>query len=103
DVANTIVADASPGGECASAGFLVDNGHNLDAGTTCGLGGPAVVDLGPLQHNSPGPSYILTRALGPQSEAIDAADDSLAPKTDARGVKRPKGPHSDNGAYGLIP
>jgi predicted outer membrane repeat protein len=106
-IANSIVADATPGGECA--GFVTfSNGHNLDAGTSCNFHNTGDIsngnaDLGPLQHNPPGPSYVLTRALGPQSEAIDAADDALAPAKDARGVERPQGPHSDIGAYELVP
>ena len=41
-------------------------------------------------------------ALLTDSSAIDAADDTLAPTTDARGITRPQGIHSDIGAYEYV-
>jgi predicted outer membrane repeat protein len=52
--------------------------------------------LGPLANNG-GPTK--THALLKGSPAINTGDDSLAPSTDQRGVKRPQGPHVDIGAY----
>jgi hypothetical protein len=40
-------------------------------------------------------------ALGAGSLAIDAAEDSLCPATDQRGIARPQGPHCDIGAFEL--
>jgi hypothetical protein len=52
--------------------------------------------LGALANNG-GPTK--THALLAGSPAINAGDDTLAPSTDERGVKRPQGPHVDIGAY----
>ena len=52
--------------------------------------------LGPLQDNG---GFTQTMALGPGSPAIDAADDSVCPATDQRGVPRPQGAGCDMGAF----
>ncbi|OIO89861.1 MAG: hypothetical protein AUJ92_20345 [Armatimonadetes bacterium CG2_30_59_28] len=43
--------------------------------------------------------YTQTIPIEDEGSAIDAADDSVAPKTDQRGVSRPQGAHADIGAY----
>ena len=99
---NTIVSD-SLGGNCAGA--VTSAGHNLDSGTTCGLG--AIGDLsgvnallGPLAANG---GTTDTHALLPGSAAIDTGDDAGCPATDQRGKPRPQGPGCDIGAYELSP
>ncbi len=52
--------------------------------------------LGPLQNNG-GSTRTMALALG--SPAIDAADDSICPDLDQRGLVRPQGTHCDMGAY----
>jgi hypothetical protein len=56
--------------------------------------------LAPLAYNG---GRTPTMALLPASPAIDAADDSVCPQTDQRGVPRPKGLASDIGAFELSP
>jgi CSLREA domain-containing protein len=87
---NTIIANSLSGGDCF--GSITDGGYNLDSDGTCGLD-PANGSLpntnpmlGPLQDNG-GPTW--TRALLPDSPAIDAGDDAQCPPTDQRGVIRP--------------
>jgi hypothetical protein len=65
-----------------------------------GYPGPGNLDadplLGPLQDNG---GFTQTMALGPGSPARDAADDSICPATDQRGVPRPQGAGCDMGAF----
>lgn len=81
---------------------LVSGGHNLVQDASCN---PVASDLitgdaqiGPLADNG-GPTW--THALLAGSQAIDAADDSLCPVVDQRGVARPQGPHCDIGSFEL--
>ena len=93
-VSDSILANSPSGGECATAyaGPLMDGGHNLDSGSTCGfdpvLGSLSNTDplLGPLQDNG-GPT--LTYALLPGSPAIDAARQELCLESDQRGFAVP--------------
>lgn len=103
-VRNTIVADG-----CSGTGTpaVTSQGHNLDAGNTCGfaaLGDLTNRDplLGPLANNG-GPTGLPTLALGATSPAIDAGDNATCPTTDARGVPRPHGSVCDIGAFELSP
>ena len=79
---------------------LTSGGHNLVQDGSCS---PAASDLiagdsriGPLADNG-GPTW--THALLPGSPALDAADDTVCPATDQRGIARPQGPHCDIGSY----
>jgi len=89
-ITNSILANSLAGGDCSGA--IIDGGHNLDSDGTCGLdpanGSLPNTDplLGPFQDNG-GPTW--TRALLPNSPAIDAGDDTQCPPTDQRGVYRP--------------
>ena len=92
---NTIVA-GNGGGNCAfggGAGF--SGGHNLQFGdATCGGAAVANPLLSPLADNG-GPTQ--TMALGAGSPAIDAADGTVAPATDQRGL-----PRADGNADGVV-
>ncbi|MFZ1426924.1 MAG: right-handed parallel beta-helix repeat-containing protein [Geminicoccaceae bacterium] len=85
---------------CTSA--ITSLGHNLDSGTTCGLGGPgdlAGVDpqLEPLAKNG---GLTRTHALPPSSAAVDAASSGSCVPYDQRGVRRQgQGSACDIGAY----
>lgn len=91
---NTVVTNntAPTGAQCSEP--VLDNGHNLDSGTTCGFdvnkGSLNNTDplLGPLADNG-GPT--LTMTLLPGSPAINAGDNALIPidvTTDQRGFPR---------------
>lgn len=96
---NTIVADGCSG---TAAPVVTTQGHNLDAGTTCGF-----TAAGDLANRNP-----LLGAFGPHggstglpvlplmagSPAIDAGDNTTCPTTDARGIARPAGAVCDIGA-----
>ena len=108
NVVNTVIF----GNRSATApncnGIITSLGHNLlsdnvgcpFASTASDLVGtaPTPIDplLGALQDNG---GITPTHALSEGSPAIDAADDTLAPETDQRGVSRPLGEASDIGAY----
>jgi CSLREA domain-containing protein len=86
-VRNTILA-GNDAGNCTEQSTSL--GNNLDTGSTCGFDEPGDVsggtaDLDPLADNG-GPTR--TRALGPNSDAIDAG--ASCPDIDQRGVARPK-------------
>jgi hypothetical protein len=88
---NTIIASNS-GGNCAiEPGSTFTGGHNLQFGdSTCTgvtVGNPL---LGPLAGNG---GTTQTMALGTGSPAIDAADWTLAPPLDQRGIARTDGDH----------
>jgi hypothetical protein len=83
-----------------TVGNVVSGGNNLIQDDSCN---PAASDLvgadaklGPLASNG-GPTQ--THALLAGSSAIDAANDTLCPATDQRGINRPQGAHCDIGAY----
>jgi hypothetical protein len=108
---NTLLA-GNGGANCVTEnGNIVDGGHNLDSGGSCGFSASHAsfthVDprLGLLQINPVGPDSsgqaIATLALLPGSLAIDAGDDAECPSTDERGLVRPQpaGGHCDIGAY----
>jgi PKD repeat protein len=86
---NTIVASNTL---TNCVGTILDGGHNIDLGDTCGFD-PANNSmpntdplLGPLTDNG---GDTWTHALLPGSPAIDAADPAFCPVTDQRGVSRP--------------
>lgn len=103
-LSNTLVANntAPTGAQCSDP--VLDNGHNLDSGATCGFStnkgslnntNPL---LGPLANNG-GPT--LTMALLPGSPAINAGDNALIPggiTTDQRGFPRVQNGTVDIGA-----
>jgi hypothetical protein len=65
-------------------------------GVTCTAISAADPRLGTLGNYG---GSVQTIPLLPQSSAIDTANDSQCPATDARGVARPIGPHCDIGAF----
>jgi hypothetical protein len=102
---NTILDQPSPVANCS--GTIIDGGHNIDLGNTCGFsaanGSLVNTDplLGPLADNG-GPTQTMALLTG--SPAINAGDDdtcaaALVNNLDQRGVSRPQGPHCDIGAY----
>jgi hypothetical protein len=110
-IANSILSDERNGAgtNCDnSGGQIVDDGYNLDSGTSCGFStsnhslSNTDPKLGPLAHNG-GPTQTTT--LLPGSPAIDAGGTSAngCPPTDQRGVSRPQGSACDIGAYEFVP
>ena len=99
-IANSIAANNNGANNCVITGALIDNGGNLDNGTTCGFGGLVGQNtnplLGPLANNG-GPTQTMALLSG--SPAINAGDDADCEATDQRGVARPQGSHCDIGAY----
>jgi beta-glucanase (GH16 family) len=86
--------------EGGAAAVLTSGGSNVISDGSCN---PIASDqsntdalLGPLADNG-GPT--LTHALLEGSPAIDAADDTVCPETDQRGVTRPQGSSCDVGSY----
>ena len=86
--------------EGGAAAVITSGGSNVISDGSCN---PIASDqsntdalLGPLTDNG-GPT--LTHALLEGSPAIDAADDTVCPETDQRGVARPQGPSCDVGSY----
>ena len=97
---NTIVANSPSGGNCF--GPITSLGYNLDSANTCAFTGTGDLIntnplLGPLALNAPGTTETLALLAG--SPAIDAADPTIFPPTDQRGMTRPQGPRADIGAY----
>ncbi len=95
-VANTILV-SNAGGNCgfdSATVAIIDGGHNLDDGTTCGFSGSNTnpqLDPAGLRDNG-GPTHTI--ALQPGSPAINAGDEALcaAPPVndvDQRGFVRP--------------
>ena len=104
-LANTILANSSNGGDCVNdGGTLTPAGVNLIEDGSCGASADPThfrtgdPQLGPLADNG-GPTQTMALLVG--SPAIDAAEDSLCPDTDQRGVARPHGAACDLGAYEL--
>jgi predicted outer membrane repeat protein len=99
-ITNTILAGspASVGGNCN--GFIINGGHNLDDGTTCGWGtargslSNTNPRLAPLASNG---GRTQTMALLANSPAIGRADPAWCPPTDQRGRGRWK--VCDSGAF----
>lgn len=86
---NTIIASNS-GGNCSfGAGSTFAGGHNLQFGDSTCTGAPVANPLLGTLANNGGPTQ--TMALGAGSPAIDAADWTLAPPLDQRGVARTDG------------
>jgi CSLREA domain-containing protein len=90
---NSLIADSPAGGDCLNNATILTNINNLIEDGSCNTGATDFVsgdpNLGPLQDNG-GPTF--TRALLPDSPAIDAAGDCtvfLDPDEDQRGVARP--------------
>jgi CSLREA domain-containing protein len=96
---NTIVAGSTTGVDCMILhGVITDGGHNLSSDDSCGFD-PANGSLpntdplvGPLQDNG-GPTWTYALLWG--SPAVDAGDEAPCPKTDQRGVTRPKDGNGD--------
>lgn len=101
NLVNTIVADNNTGGDCSNDGALISLGNNLDSDASCELDSDVssisggVAALISLTDNG-GPT--LTHALDANSDAIDAADNSLCPAIDQRGYERSDG-SCDIGAF----
>ncbi|THG33985.1 right-handed parallel beta-helix repeat-containing protein [Glaciibacter flavus] len=99
--ANTIF-DSSFSGSCS--GNIIDNGHNMETGDTCGLGSDSRSNTSPqLLGLAKNGGSTPTMDLATTSPARDAGDDvtcQAAPVdgVDQRGVYRPQGGHCDIGA-----
>jgi predicted outer membrane repeat protein len=95
NMSNSILADGL-GGYCNPGGLLGTSLSNWVQDGSCGatISGDPRLDV--LADNG-GPT--LTMALLPDSQAIDAGDDSVCPAIDQRNAVRPQGQHCDLGAY----
>jgi uncharacterized repeat protein (TIGR01451 family) len=101
-VLNSIVAGSSANGAvpcAADGGPITSGGHNIDLGRSCGFN--TTSDL----HNTDPRLGPLTTNYLPETEpplyaspAVDAADSTNCPSTDAIGTSRPQGPACDIGA-----
>jgi hypothetical protein len=88
-VQNSIVANQTVGGDCASA--VTTQGYNIESGTSCGF-----TETGDQQNTNPllealadngGPTQ--TRAVKSGSPALDASPNVGCPATDQRSAARP--------------
>ena len=107
---NTIVDDpTAPSEDCieSDGGAIDSEGHNIDAGSSCGLDKPGDLahtnpKLMPLSNNG---GSVETEALTAPaghvagSPAINAGTNTGCPAFDARGVTRPQNGTCDIGAY----
>jgi hypothetical protein len=98
-MANTLLADNIPGGNCGGA--LNDAGHNLSSDGTCSFNKTGSLNNLDPRLQTPldngGPTW--TAALLPGSPAIDAGDSTVAPTVDQRGYPRPIAAAPDIGAF----
>jgi CSLREA domain-containing protein len=100
---NTIVADASSGGNCyLTEGFTIhDLGGNIDDGSSCGftIAASSLPNTGPmLSALADNGGQTATMLPLPGSPAIDAVACDIPPGTDQRGIPRPQGELCDIGA-----
>jgi hypothetical protein len=96
-VGNGTDSDDNCNGATGYQSIITINGNNIDSGSTCGFA-PAQSNINPLidvLSDNGGPT--ATYALFSGSPAIDAADASLCPAVDQRGVQR--GASCDIGAF----
>lgn len=93
---NNRVRDVNCGGTVP----LSSLGYNLDSGAVCNLSGPGdMSNVSPhLQGEKDNGGYTRSRALAPNSPAIDAGDPDTCPAADQRGVARPVDGDGDSGA-----
>jgi uncharacterized repeat protein (TIGR01451 family) len=104
---NTIVANASSGGNCAYfEGAVSDGGYNLDSATSCDLTSTSDKtssnpQLGTLQSNGGQTSTMALASTSPAIDAIPTGTNGCGTTitTDQRGVARPQGSGCDIGAY----
>jgi chitodextrinase len=106
-VGSSIVANGVSGSNCSGPPF-VDNGYNLDTGSSCGFSSAAhsisntQPQLEALASNGGG---TQTMALPVKSAAVDAIPASVTGCTgsvDQRGIARPQGAGCDIGAFEVI-
>ena len=96
-ITNSIIAASLSSNNCSGA--IVNGGHNIDSGTSCGwdssIGSMSNTDpkLASLTLNPPGSTK--TNALLPGSPAIDTGNPAYCPSMDQRGVTRPLDGDSD--------
>jgi hypothetical protein len=108
-VSQSIVANGTGGGSnCSGSPAIVDGGHNIDTGTSCGFSAAnhsmtsTNPDLGPLASNG-GPTQTMALPAGsPAVNAVPVTAPGCTGGTDQRGVSRPQGLACDIGAYELI-
>lgn len=108
DVTNSIVANATSGGDCATSGdtpVFNTGGGNIDSDNSCGFidgtDQPGVNPLlGPLAANG---GATLTHMPQMGSPAIDGGVNASCEDSDQRGVSRPQGAGCDVGALERSP
>jgi len=104
-LANSVLDDASTGGDCA--GTFTDNGHNVSSDNTCGLGPNSIsssTTIGTLTLAANGSTGPQTAAITPTSSAAGIVPTAACTvNTDERGQPRPGIGYTtcDAGAYEL--
>ena len=104
-LANSVLDDASTGGDCA--GTFTDNGHNVSSDNTCGLGPNSIsssTTIGTLTLAANGSTGPQTAAITPTSSAAGIVPTAACTvHTDQRGQPRPGIGYTtcDAGAYEL--
>ena len=86
-----------------SPGNTVDDGYNIDSGTTCGFSNHALNSTDPLLNalaNNGGPTDTMSEKSN--SPALDSAGPGC-PGTDQRGTTRNGDGHCDRGAFEAVP
>jgi predicted outer membrane repeat protein len=103
---NSIIANSTSGGNCASGGFYPTNsGNNIDSGTTCGFGSAngSLSSTNPqLEALKDNGGATKTMALLPGSPAVNHVIWSApnnCPDDDQREYPRPYGTYCDIGAF----
>ena len=101
NLANSILANSTSGGDCANAGTIGNNTKNLIEDGSCNpvIVGDPILDV--LADNG-GSTQTMELLIG--SPARDAGDNTVCANPpvsnlDQRGVTRPLGPNCDIGAY----
>ena len=99
----SIVTGGVTGVNCSGSIAVVDNGYNLDSGTSCGFTNNALNStapkLGALASNGGITQTMALLSGSPAVDAIPAAVSGCAGSTDQRGVNRPQNSNCDIGAF----
>lgn len=102
-IANNLSGTGSASGQCG--GPLTSLGHNISSDGSCGFTQPTDMPntdpqlTGTWAQVTGTPNWISAPEFAQTSPALDAADPTYCPATDARGVARPLGNGCDIGAY----
>ena len=103
----TIVASGVTGANCSGTNTIIDNGYNLDSGTSCAFSNNSLTNadpmLGPLASNGGLTQTMALQSGSPAIDAIPSVTSGCTGSTDQRGVSRPQGAECEIGAYEVEP